>query len=150
MRVLVCGGRDYATTKYPNDEEEDRKQAELERMFMRTVLDKFPITEIIHGAARGADTAAGVYAKMRNIPVRTFPVTPQDWGRLGKSAGYLRNKKMLKEGRPEAVIAFPGGKGTAHMVALANQEESVTVYDYRLYTAELSVAYIRDYGGTIP
>jgi hypothetical protein len=26
---------------------------------------------------------------------------------------------MLREGRPELVVAFPGGKGTAHMVKLA-------------------------------
>jgi UDP-N-acetylmuramoylalanine-D-glutamate ligase len=26
---------------------------------------------------------------------------------------------MLRDGRPELVVAFPGGKGTAHMVKLA-------------------------------
>ena len=28
---------------------------------------------------------------------------------------------MLREGRPDLVVAFPGGKGTAHMVGLARR-----------------------------
>ena len=49
MRVLVCGGRDY----------EDRET--LER-----VLDTIPITTLIVGDARGADSLAWLYG-MRKI-----------------------------------------------------------------------------------
>jgi len=34
---------------------------------------------------------------------------------------------MLQEGQPHVVIAFPGGKGTAHMIDLATKA-GVTVY----------------------
>jgi predicted Rossmann-fold nucleotide-binding protein len=33
----------------------------------------------------------------------------------------VRNRQMLTEGRPDLVVAFPGGKGTANMVALARK-----------------------------
>ena len=33
----------------------------------------------------------------------------------------IRNRRMLEEGRPDLVIAFPGGKGTANMVRIALQ-----------------------------
>lgn len=42
-----------------------------------------------------------------------------DWEQCGRQAGPLRNARMLAEGRPDAVIAFPGGKGTADMVRKA-------------------------------
>jgi len=41
-----------------------------------------------------------------------------DW-KLGKKAGPLRNQRMIDEGRPDLVVAFPGGKGTADMVRRA-------------------------------
>jgi hypothetical protein len=31
----------------------------------------------------------------------------------------IRNSKMLAEGKPEMVLAFPGGRGTANMVKQA-------------------------------
>jgi hypothetical protein len=34
-------------------------------------------------------------------------------------AGPIRNQRMLVEGKPDLVVAFPGGKGTAGMVTLA-------------------------------
>jgi hypothetical protein len=33
----------------------------------------------------------------------------------GKKAGPLRNQRMLDEGRPDLVVAFPGGGGTEDM-----------------------------------
>jgi hypothetical protein len=102
MRVLVCGGRDYNDLPALN--------AELD-----AIHAEFNITELIHGAARGADSLAASWAKSRGIPTRAFPA---DWNRHGKAAGFRRNEAMLRE-MPDAVIAFPGGKGTAHMVMLA-------------------------------
>ena len=42
-----------------------------------------------------------------------------EWHRLGRKAGPIRNQRMLDEGKPDLVVAFPGGTGTAGMVALA-------------------------------
>lgn len=104
-RVLVCGGRDYA----------DR-----ERLF--TVLDHYRhaapsgFAVVIHGAARGADTLGGEWAKSRGVSIEEYPA---DWERNGLRAGPIRNAWMLETGKPTVVIAFPGGRGTADMVLRA-------------------------------
>lgn len=36
-----------------------------------------------------------------------------------QGCGGGRNKQMLNEGKPDLVVAFPGGSGTAHMVKIA-------------------------------
>lgn len=99
-RVLVCGGRDY-----------DDKET------IYDVLDALHtdigIICIISGAARGADTLAINWAEDRAIPLHKYPA---NWDKYGKQAGALRNQQMLDEGKPDMVIAFPGGKGTADMV----------------------------------
>ena len=64
----------------------------------------------------GADTLAGEYARDRGIPCRSFPA---DWRRHGRPAGFIRNRQMLDEGKPELVVAFPGGPGTRNMVKTA-------------------------------
>jgi len=107
MRVLVCGGRDYA-----------------ENLVVSATLDNLRemhrITTVIHGAAPGADTLAGDWAKANQIQVESFPVDPKDWKKHGKHAGPIRNQKML-DAKPDLVVAFPGGRGTADMVARAEK-----------------------------
>lgn len=106
MRLIVCGGRDYA---------------DQECLFRH--LDAFHKAEgvscVISGAARGADTLGELWAAARNVPVARFPA---NWDLHGKSAGPIRNTQMLAEGRAEAVYAFPGGAGTANMVAQAKAQ----------------------------
>jgi hypothetical protein len=116
VRLLVCGGRDFGTTA-------------PERFALRDVLDLWhqrrPITTLIHGAARGADTLAGEWAVAKAVPVDPHPVAHHEWeawraaGRPSPSPGSARNARMLAEGRPGAVLAFPGGTGTADMVRKA-------------------------------
>ena len=85
---------------------------------MKGVCDKLfkkkPFT-VISGGARGADKLAERYAKEKGIDCR---VIEADWGRLGKKAGYLRNKVMREEG--QALLAFWDGqsRGTSHMIDL--------------------------------
>ena len=43
------------------------------------------------------------------------------WTRYGNSAGPIRNCEMLLQA-PDLVVAFKGGKGTAHMVAVARKK----------------------------
>jgi predicted Rossmann-fold nucleotide-binding protein len=101
--ILVCGGRDF------NDER-----------FVNHILDKANaergIIAIIQGGAKGADSLAAKWAKANRIPCKAFHA---DWNLHGKAAGHIRNKQMLDEGKPDAVIAFPGGAGTANMVEQA-------------------------------
>lgn len=104
LRVLVCGGR-----KYDNYE------------LVEQTLDPLvaQIDLIIEGGAAGADELANRWAIRNDIPRLTVPA---EWTKYGRAAGAIRNVAMLKLG-PDLVIAFPGGKGTAHMVKIAKEEE---------------------------
>lgn len=42
-----------------------------------------------------------------------------DWDGQGRGAGIRRNAEMLAQGCPSAVLACPGGRGTADMVERA-------------------------------
>jgi hypothetical protein len=103
-RVLVCGGRDFDDTESMRD-----TLGRLHGPFRQ-------ITAIIHGCAHGADTMAGAFARFAGIDEVRFPA---DWRVHGKAAGPRRNQQMLDEGKPDLVVAFPGGKGTADMVRRA-------------------------------
>lgn len=122
FRLLVCGGRDYGYRKTP---EGKKVRYEPEIAFLERYLDTFAAhirattgrsILVIEGGATGADEFAREWAQARGLEYRTFPA---DWKKYNKAAGYVRNRQMLEEGRPEAVIAFKGGKGTRMMVAIA-------------------------------
>ncbi len=103
-KVLVCGSREYGDAAR-----------------LGGVLDAFhratPITLVIEGGQRGADGLARQWAKSRGVPVQTFD---PDWHKYGKAAGPIRNRRMIVEGEPEVVIAFPlNGPGTQNMIATA-------------------------------
>lgn len=100
MKVLVCGGRGYS---------------DLTRLFWE--LDHIQPSLIIEGGATGADALARRYADKRGIQLQTFEA---EWSKYGNAAGPIRNRKMLNEGKPDLVLAFPGGKGTLDMVRRAS------------------------------
>lgn len=103
MRVLVCGGRDY-------DDQFSVNGA------LNGIWDDFgPITTIIEGGANGADRCARRWAIKHHVRWETFDA---DWS-LGKKAGPIRNQRMIDEGKPDLVAAFPGGRGTAELVRRA-------------------------------
>lgn len=104
MRVLVTGGRDF----------EDR-QLLVRVLNQLHEVHKFAL--LIHGGAKGADQLAGEWGAEHNIPVMPLPA---NWKRHGRAAGPIRNRQML-EHRPDLLIAFPGGKGTADMVRASNR-----------------------------
>ncbi|MEM1372475.1 MAG: DUF2493 domain-containing protein [Pseudomonadota bacterium] len=101
VRVLACGGRDYTDTA----------------TVYRT-LRELRATVVIHGAARGADSFASRWAEQNGIEQESYPA---NWQRDGKAAGHIRNAEMLAKGKPDIVVAFSGGRGTADMVAKARK-----------------------------
>lgn len=106
MRVVVCGGRDY----------DDR-----EKVF--ATLDALqgqhgPLT-IIQGGASGADALAVDWTYEQ--PSCHLINEPADWNKHGRSAGPIRNQTMLDMHKPQLVVAFPGGRGTADMVRRAEK-----------------------------
>lgn len=100
--MLVCGGRDFA-----------------DEALLFAELDAIPrVDVVISGCARGADTLGERWAEARGKSIERFPA---DWDLHGRAAGPIRNQLMLDEGKPDLVVAFPGGRGTAHMVRIATQ-----------------------------
>lgn len=76
-----------------------------------------PITMLIEGGADGADLLAEQWADANGIHYARVPAL---WHAHGRSAGPRRNEAMLLLS-PDGVIAFPGGRGTAHMVRIATE-----------------------------
>lgn len=127
MKVLICGGRDFGAARL-GDSERTTKMLQF-RFALDWLIDRFssylpcpydnPDPEelvIISGGASGADRIGENFALVNWLKLEEFPA---DWEQHGKRAGILRNIEMLEKGKPDLVIAFPGGRGTAHMVRIA-------------------------------
>ena len=108
LRIVVTGGRDFLR--------EDVVFAALDALHATR-----GIARLAHGAATGADTLAGRWARSRGVEVETYPVTDAEWRTIGKRAGNDRNGRMLATERPDLVVAFPGGRGTADCVKRARK-----------------------------
>lgn len=105
MKVLVCGGRDL--------HDRDLVSRTLDLIHQIT-----PISCLIQGGARGADQLAAEWGVGAGVLVRTFEA---EWRKHGRAAGPIRNQRMIDEAHPSLVVAFPGGRGTADMVARADR-----------------------------
>jgi len=112
LKVIIAGGRDYHFIL------EDIQ-------FLNNLHNELKFTAIISGGARGADTEGEIWAKENNIPIERYPA---QWNHFGRSAGFIRNKLMAKEG--DMLIAFPGSKGTAHMVRIMQEANKNVVEVY--------------------
>lgn len=134
FKALFCGDRDWSDRKaHPDSWNHEYK---LVGAIMRQMLDEHPDLEIIHGAARGADTCADLWALDYRLPIHAFPAywncgIYEDWTGTfckvdgnhsvmhGISAGPIRNQLMIDE-NPDIVVAFhdnlKDSKGTKDMV----------------------------------
>jgi len=111
MKVIVAGGRDFIPFTIHFD-------------WLKDKLKELNATEEVSGCARGADTFGEQVASILYIPIKKFP---PEWDIYGRSAGYRRNVEMANYA--DAVILFPGGKGTAHMKKIAEQK-NLKVIEY--------------------
>lgn len=98
MRIVVCGGRDY-----------DNREAVFRAL--DTLHARSPVSLVIQGGTPGGDRLGGEWAAERGIAVE---VVRADWSQHGAAAGPIRNQKMA-DMKPDGVVAFPGGRGTADM-----------------------------------
>lgn len=105
MIIMAAGGRDYA----------DRDR-------VREVLRDYaaPQNILIHGGATGADSVAH---RVWTQELQSAAVAvPARWSVLGKRAGFVRTNAILSGkavegiGRPDLVVAFPGGRGTQYTI----------------------------------
>ena len=105
MRVIIAGGRDFQPS--------DQHWKALDRIHATHGIDR-----VLSGAARGADIFGERWAASRRIEIARFPA---EWAKFGKKAGPMRNEMMAEAG--DALIIFPGGKGTRNMVIQARRYE---------------------------
>lgn len=121
-RVLICGGRDLNEVK--------AYQVIGKILAGRQVV-------IIQGDAKGADKGAKRYAQQNRLPLESYPA---DWDQYGNAAGPIRNKQMLEEGKPDIVIALPGGTGTANMIEQAEKAgirvKKISQQDFDVYCGD--------------
>lgn len=105
MRIIVCGGLDYQHEHTVN-------------AILTKIKEKYPDLAIIEGGARGADRLARQWADKNDVICYTERA---DWETYGKRAGWMRNQRMIDRFKPQAVVAFPGNKGTRDMVRRAHE-----------------------------
>lgn len=104
-KVAVTGGRDFDDTRHVAH-------------VLNRLHQEDPISLLVHGAATGADALAVEWADA-NMVEQTYRKWSADWRRLGKAAGPIRNRAMLETEKPDLLVAFPGGRGTADCVKTA-------------------------------
>ena len=118
MNIAVVGSREFNNYQY-----------------MKSILDVYhkagELEKIITGDARGADTLALKYAKEHDIPCHQFFA---EWDKYGKSAGPLRNERVVSH--CDMIIAFRvdglKNKGTNNAIEKAeNKGKDVIICDYK-------------------
>jgi hypothetical protein len=108
MRLLVTGSRFFP--------------AGWDIHRVQRCLDIFCVIEgrpdfVMQGGADGFDHAAKTWADANGIEQKTFWA---EWHKRGRAAGGERNQRMLDEGKPTLVLAFPPGvSGTYDMIERA-------------------------------
>ncbi len=108
--VLVTGGRDYA-------------DAAGVKAALDAILAKHPDIEIMHGAARGADTLGDRWAEWNGCPRHPHPaqwLNEKSPGGVDSAAGVRRNQEMVNL-KPDVVIGFPGKSGTIDCLSRAKK-----------------------------
>lgn len=132
MRVLVCGGREYADAA--------KVDATLNAIHY---AEGCKIKILIEGGARGADAQGSLWAKRNHVPVARVNAY---WELHGKAAGPIRNEAMLVL-QPDLVVAFPGGFGTADMVRRAR---AYGVKVLEVGVDDVSMAAVTELGASLP
>lgn len=116
MKVIIAGSRsikDYDVVKY----------AIHQCPFVEE------ITEIISGGASGVDALGEEFARECKIPLT---IVRANWDEDGRSAGFIRNRKMVC--MADGLIALWDGesKGTEHTIKLAQARQAKT-NDIKIY-----------------
>lgn len=107
MNVAIVGSRGFA-------------EGRVIRAAIERLASIHPDLTIVSGGAQGADSIAAFWARELSLPTL---IHRPDWDRLGKRAGFERNKLIVRDA--DMVLAFyapgPRSRGTSHTVDLAEQ-----------------------------
>jgi hypothetical protein len=91
MRLLITRGRFWQCN-------------ELAAAILRRLVARYgPGITVIHGGATGVDEAFATACRGLGIKTEAHPVTDEDWKRLGKRAGPLRNARMIATGVDQCI-----------------------------------------------
>jgi hypothetical protein len=105
MKVIIAGSRHMPFSSYPLIA---RAAARFQEAFG-------PITEVVCGEAKGADTFGKKWAICEaGLPVKSFPA---NWKELGKAAGPARNREMAEYADGLIAFLWDGSRGTANMIS---------------------------------
>jgi hypothetical protein len=107
MKLAVVGSRTF------NDYELLKKN--LDEIHKET-----PITLIISGGAKGADSLSEKWADENGIPKQIFK---PDWDKFGKRAGFLRNIDIILNSEQVLAMWDEKSKGTQHSINLADHHK---------------------------
>jgi len=120
--LAVCGGRDfnYKATVFNA---------------LDAIHSETPIERLLTGGCRGADLQAEDWAEEHYVPIITFNA---DWGTNGRKAGPIRNQLILDDGKPDVLLAFPGGKGTEDMKRRA-RKAGIKIIDLSLKEEDATI-----------
>lgn len=109
MKILVFGSRVWTT-----EEEREVLEATLDGYYHRWVKhwhagNKEERFGVVEGAAPGADTMAGAWAKrlakVAGSRVDHYP-EPAEWNKYGNGAGPIRNQRMLDTHEIDLALGF--------------------------------------------
>lgn len=103
--VIVCGSRHFENRAFVYET--------LTRLHARWSFEV-----VLTGGAEGVDKFADQWAYENGIHRTIFMA---NWKKFGNRAGPIRNQRMIIYGRPDLVVAFPGGAGTADMMRQARE-----------------------------
>lgn len=82
---------------------------------------------MIHGGRSETDLLAHAWAEQQGIATEVFAA---DWRRQGMGAGPASQQRMLEDGHPDMLVAFPGGRGTPDLIESA-RARGLNILDLR-------------------
>lgn len=105
MKLAVVGSRNF------ND-------YNLLKKYLDKIHEVEPISYIVSGGAKGADSLSERWAKENNVNTEIYL---PDWNKHGKKAGFLRNVDIIKNA-DKCLACWDGvSKGTKHSIDLCEK-----------------------------
>lgn len=119
-RVLITGSRYFQS-----------KAVIKSALKIVCLSDGFDNCQLVHGAAKGADSLAAQAA--RELGIGVIQDFPADWNTHGKKAGFVRNAEMVALGHDVCLAFFSPdaeNRGTQMCANLA-EKAGITVLRFR-------------------
>ena len=111
--MIVAGGRSFVATN-------------TQKHILMEFAERHDVTHVVTGGCSGADQVGKRFCERYGHQYVEFPVSKMQWKVIGKSAGPRRNRSMAEYA--DLLFLFPGGKGTASMKAIA-EDEGLVIFE---------------------